>query len=121
MAKFITVREGSQEFVDFVLKQDTTGDGIPNAAIDLTEIASLEMRLKKRSDGLTNAFKTTDGSPQLVITDAVNGKARFSPKTTDWVLDDIFYDGFFIIIDGANKSIPVAEDNNFKITVFAKH
>ncbi len=113
----IDVRAGSQEPVDFVLKEDTTGDGIPDTGIDLTGITSLEMRLKAKSDGSISSFLNTDPSPQLVVVTAASGIVQFTPGVLDWVFDDIQYEGYFKIIDGPGNVIPVPEGNNFLIIV----
>jgi hypothetical protein len=116
MAEYVTVRAGSEDPLDFTLRSDSDGDGFADAPIDLMGSQRVTLFLR-REDGIVIAFATTDPSPMLAVTDAAAGQLRLSPTEGTWANGDSFYVGYFLIIDGIGKDIPVPEGEEFYIIV----
>jgi hypothetical protein len=116
MAEYLTVRAGSEDPLDFTLRYDSDGDGIADAPIDLMGSQRVTLFLK-REDGTVISFTTTDPAPILAVTDAAAGQLKLSPAESTWANGDSFYAGYFLIIDGIGKDIPVPEGEEFYIIV----
>jgi len=112
MAVTVTVRESSTDYLDFQLLSASTG-------IDLSTAIRVQLVIKDK-DGTVVTHSTDDASPQLYITDAVNGKVQFRPHLGDLTYWRGPYQCHFWVVISALVKGSVPEDEEFTIKVQQK-
>lgn len=105
----VTIRHGSTDPMDFQLKSDSN-------PIDLTGAQKVELWLKPSGAGVVK-YATTDVPAKLAVTDAANGKVRFSPAAPDLDSAKSPYTGHFWITDAGGNLSSVPDGSEFYILV----
>src|SRR5207247_11360326 len=116
MGSTVTVRVGSQDPIDFFLKQDTDSDGLVDAPINLTGM-SVQLRLQRASDQGVLLFAPTDVPQQLFIIDATQGHLQLRPFPSPWQTGNRHYRGYFVLTQGG---VPIAVPEDAELTVIVR-
>lgn len=125
-----TIREGSEQPIDFWFQLDVNLDGHPDTPIIMDNLQSLAVHLRpKMGENPEMVFATTDATPKLILvdplglTEAPNGAlashAQLHPGPTDFVLSDYGYDVYFMVVDSEGRQTAIPEDHNLQLFVFA--
>jgi hypothetical protein len=117
VADSLIVRAGSREPIDFFLTHDSNFDGRADAAIDLSTVNYVDLRLQRTADNTVFSYKTSDATPLLSVISPSGGHVRFTPLATTWSNSDVRYNGFFMIRDLAGRDTPVPEGHNMVFVV----
>ena len=128
--KPVIIAEGSREVVSLFLQEDTGFDGRVDGAIDLSLMSSVEVHLRKYSDGSELVYSTGDLNAKVAIVDAdgtshvMDGKAASLVTLTlspgDISVDDEGFDIYLSVIDSVGRPRRVPNDGFIKALILGE-
>ena len=112
----VNVTEQMTDFVDFALLSDADGDGVPEAAINLSAADHVEL-VRRDKGGTVTTFSSAGASPQLTFPSgwAAAGSVRWAPGTVDIQASKAPYGCQFKVFVTGTRWYYVPEDARFTV------
>lgn len=115
MITVITVRAGMTTPLDFQFTGTDPTTGLTNP-LDLTGITNLEFHIQDYTGIVTDFI-----GAKMTVTDARNGKIRFSPASTDLVYSRFPYNAWFKFTDSSGFVNSVPSDSNLSLQIMQNY